>query len=213
MAVHLLLEERLGSLTPKQAELLVAAREDSDRLHSILNNLLDISRIGSGKVEMNFRKVSPHSLVFEALEPFQMDFKDRGVTLGTELPSDLPEVWADTARMSHVFANLLSNALRYTPPGGKVTVLGKADEEWVRFSVSDTGKGIPGQYLARIFDQFFQVPDQGTQTGAGLGLAIVKEIVEAHGGTVGVESQEGKGTKITFTLRRADQISEEQIRD
>jgi signal transduction histidine kinase len=152
-------------------------------------------------------------MVFEALEPFQMDFKDRGVTLGTELPSDLPEVWADTARMSHVFANLLSNALRYTPPGGKVTVLGKADEEWVRFSVSDTGKGIPGQYLARIFDQFFQVPDQGTQTGAGLGLAIVKEIVEAHGGTVGVESQEGKGTKITFTLRKADQISEEQIRD
>ena len=143
-------------------------------------------------------------MVFEALEPFQMDFKDRGVTLGTEVPSDLPEVWADTARMNHVFANLLSNALRYTPPGGKVTVLARADEEWVHFSVSDTGKGIPSQYLARIFEQFFRVPDQGDETGAGLGLAIVKEIVEAHGGTVKVESRLGEGSTFTFTLRRAD---------
>jgi signal transduction histidine kinase len=211
MAVHLLLEEKIGSLTPKQTELLVAAREDSDRLHSILNNLLDISRIESGKVEMNFRKVSPHSMVFEALEPFQMDFKDRGVALGTELPSDLPEVWADTARMNHVFANMLSNALRYTPPGGKVTVLARADEEWVYLSVSDTGGGIPSQYLTRIFEQFFQVPDQGTQTGAGLGLAIVKEIVEAHGGTVGVESRLGEGSTFTFTLKRADLGSKEEI--
>jgi NtrC-family two-component system sensor histidine kinase KinB len=211
MAIYLLLEEKLGSLTPKQTELLVAAREDSDRLHSILNNLLDISRIESGKVEMNFRKVSPHSMVFEALEPFQMDFKDRGVALGTELSDDLPEVWVDTARMNHVFANLLSNALRYTPPGGKVTVLGKADEEWVQFSVSDSGKGIPSQYLARIFEQFFRVPDQGAETGAGLGLAIVKEIVEAHGGTIKVESRLREGSTFTFTLKRADLASKERI--
>jgi NtrC-family two-component system sensor histidine kinase KinB len=211
MAIYLLLEEKIGSLTPKQTELLVAAREDSDRLHSILNNLLDISRIESGKVEMNFRKVSPHSMVFEALEPFQMDFKDRGVALGTELSDDLPEVWVDTARMNHVFANLLSNALRYTPPGGKVTVLGKADEEWVQFSVSDSGKGIPSQYLARIFEQFFRVPDQGAETGAGLGLAIVKEIVEAHGGTIKVESHLGEGSTFTFTLKRADLASKEEI--
>jgi NtrC-family two-component system sensor histidine kinase KinB len=211
MAIYLLLEEKIGSLTPKQTELLVAAREDSDRLHSILNNLLDISRIESGKVEMNFRKVSPHSMVFEALEPFQMDFKDRNVALGTELSDDLPEVWVDTARMNHVFANLLSNALRYTPPGGKVTVLGKADEEWVQFSVSDSGKGIPTQYLARIFEQFFRVPDQGAETGAGLGLAIVKEIVEAHGGTIKVESHLGEGSTFTFTLKRADLASKEEI--
>jgi signal transduction histidine kinase len=209
MAIHLLLEEKIGSLTPKQTELLVAAREDSDRLHSILINLLDISRIESGKVQMNFRKVSPYSMVFEALEPFQMDFKDRNVTLGTELQNDLPEVWADTARMGHVFANLLSNALRYTPPGGKVTVLGKPDEEWVQFSVSDSGKGIPSQYLARIFEQFFRVPDQGAETGAGLGLAIVKEIVEAHGGTVRVESRLGEGSTFIFTLKRADRITGE----
>ena len=153
-------------------------------------------------------------MVLEALDPFQTDFKDRGVTLTTELPNDLPEVWADMARVSHVFTNLLSNALRYTPPGGTVTVTAGADEEWVRFSVSDTGRGIPGQYLATIFEKFFRVPDQGkTGTGAGLGLAIVKEIVEAHGGTAKVESRLGEGSTFSFTLRRADQISKEQVGD
>jgi len=88
-------------------------------LHRILNDLLDISRIESGKAQMDFRKISPHPMVLEALGPFQTDFKDRGVTLSTELPNDLPEVWADTSRMNHVFANLLSNALRYTPSGEK----------------------------------------------------------------------------------------------
>jgi NtrC-family two-component system sensor histidine kinase KinB len=207
MAIHLLLEERVGGLTPKQAELLVAAREDSDRLHNILNDLLDISRMESGKVPMDFRKISPLSLVLEALGPFQTDFKDRGVTLTTELPNDMPEVWADTTRMNHVFANLLSNALRYTPPGGTVTVRARGDEERVHFSVSDTGRGIAGQYLTTIFEKFFRVPDQGgAGTGVGLGLAIVKEIVEAHGGTIKVESRMGEGSTFTFTLRKADRV-------
>jgi two-component system, NtrC family, sensor histidine kinase KinB len=209
MAVHLLLEEKVGSLTPQQTELLVAAREDSDRLHGIINDLLDISRIESGRMGMDLRNVSPHTLVLEAVEPFQMDFKDRGVGLKAEIATDLPEVRADVIRMKHVFANLLSNALRYTPPGGKVTVLAEADEEWVRFSVSDTGKGISSQYLPRIFEQFFRVPEQGKETGVGLGLAIVKEIVEAHGGAIRVESHEGKGSTFTFTLHRVETARKE----
>jgi signal transduction histidine kinase len=112
--------------------------------------------------------------------------------------------------MNHVISNLLSNALKYTPPGGKITMSAKADEERIYFSISDTGRGIPSKYVPRIFEQFFRVPEQGTETGAGLGLAIVKEIVEAHGGTVGVESGEGKGSIFTFTLRRAGRISKEE---
>ncbi|MCX5877824.1 MAG: HAMP domain-containing protein, partial [Deltaproteobacteria bacterium] len=110
MAIHLLLEEKVGPLTEKQAELLVAAREDSDRLHGILNNLLDISRIESGRVKMEFRAVSPREMAMEALESFRTAAHDQGVTLDVELPEDLPEVWADTTRVSHVFGNLLSNA-------------------------------------------------------------------------------------------------------
>ena len=210
MAIHLLLEEKVGPLTEKQAELLVAAREDSDRLHGILNNLLDISRIESGRVKMEFRAVSPREMAMEALESFRTAAHDQGVTLDVELPEDLPEVWADTTRISHVFGNLLSNALKYTPPGGKVTLSARAEEHGVTFSIADTGKGIPSHYLPRIFEQFFRVPDQGPQTGAGLGLAIVKEIVGAHGGTVSVDSIERKGSTFSFALKRTDQISTEE---
>ena len=211
MAIHLLLEEKVGPLTEKQAELLVAAREDSDRLHDILNNLLDISRIESGRVQMEFRAVSPQEMAMEALDSFRTAAKDQGVTLNVELPDDLPEVWADTTRISHVFGNLLSNALRYTPPGGEVTLSARAEEHGVTFSIADTGKGIPSPYIPRIFEQFFRVPDQGPRTGAGLGLAIVKEIVEAHGGTVAADSIEGKGSTFSFTLKMADPISKKEI--
>jgi len=210
MAIHLLLEEKVGPLSEKQAELLLAAREDSDRLHNILNNLLDISRIESGRDHMEFRAVSPQEMVSEGLEPFRRAAQDQGLTLRVDLQDDLPDVLADLTRINHVFSNLLSNALKYTSPGGKITISAKADEEWVQFSVSDTGRGIPSKYLPRIFEQFFRVPDQGAETGAGLGLAIVKEIVEAHGGIVGVESQEGQGSTFTFTLRRAPRVGEKE---
>ncbi len=210
MAIYLLLEEKVGGLTPKQVDLLVAAREDADRLHTILEELLDISRIESGKVQMDFRTLSPHSMVLEAVEPFRGAAFDRGVGLSIELPDDLPDIWVDTNRINHVFANLLSNALRYTPPGGKITVTGKAEAKSVRFEVSDTGIGIPDQYLPHIFEQFFRVPNQ-KETGAGLGLAIAKEIVEAHGGDIHVESREGIGTTFSFTVKRADQGSKEVI--
>ena len=210
MAIHLLLEEKVGHLTEKQVELLLAAREDSDRLHH-LHSLLDISRIESGKTRMEFRAVSPNSLQMEALEPFWRASHDQGVTLQVDIPGDLPDVWADPTRIYYVFGNLLSNALRYTPPGGMITFSARAKEKEVRFSVTDTGKGIPSQYLPRIFEQFFRVPDQEEESGAGLGLSIVKEIIEAHGGTVGVESQEGKGSTFIFTLKMVDRLSKEEV--
>jgi NtrC-family two-component system sensor histidine kinase KinB len=210
MAIHLLLEEKVGTLTLRQVELLLAAREESERLHNIVNNLLDIGRIESGRVEMQLQATSPHVMVVDAVEPFRRTSEDQGVTLNLELPTDLPEVWVDSTRMNHVFGNLLSNALRYTSPGGKITVSAWADDETVYFSVADTGKGIPDKYLARVFEQFFRVPEQGKETGVGLGLAIVKQIVEAHGGTVSVESQVGKGTTFTFTVLRADRIPKKE---
>ena len=208
MAIHLLLEEKIGPLTEKQVELLLAAREDSDLLHHILANLLDISRIESGHVQMAFQSISPHALVMETVEPFRRAAQDGGVELETKLPDDLPMVCADITQIGHVFSNLLSNALRYTVPGGRITVAAEVDEQMVRFHVADTGSGIPHQFLQRIFEQFFRVPDQRSETGAGLGLAIAKEIVEAHGGNINVESQEGKGTTFSFTLKKADQLSE-----
>jgi NtrC-family two-component system sensor histidine kinase KinB len=202
MAIHLLLEEKVGSLTEKQVELLLAARDDSDTLHGILTNLLDISRMESGRQQMVLQDISSRTLVLEAVEPFRRVAQDGGVDLEINLSDDLPIVRADADRIGHVFSNLLTNALRYTGPGGRIVISAEAEEGMVRFHVSDTGSGIPAEYLPEIFDRFFRAPDQLPETGAGLGLAIAKQIVEAHGGHINVESQEGKGTTFSFTLRK-----------
>ena len=204
MSLHLLLEEKVGTLSEKQADLLVAAREESDRLHLILEQLLNISRIESGKTSMDLKTIRPHELVLESIEPFRSAAMDRGVTLEVKLPDDLPDVLADPLMVSQVFANLLSNALKYTDPGGVVGVSAESKEDSVLFSVSDTGRGIPAQYLKKILENFFRVPGQTIESGLGLGLSIVQEIVEAHGGSVTVESRESEGSVFTFALKRSD---------
>ena len=209
MAIHLLLGEKVGALNEKQAELLMSAREDSDRLHEILDSLLDLSRFEAGKARMEFRALSPRAIVMEAVDSVSRTAQDRGVALLADVSDDLPDVWVDTTRIGHAFGNLLSNALKHTSAGGRVALTAEADDAWVRFQVSDTGEGIPEAFLTRIFEPFFRVPGRRNETGAGLGLAIVKEIVEAHGGTVGAESREGKGARFWFTLRRADRFPKE----
>jgi len=204
MALHLLLEERIGALTEKQAEVLAAAREDSDRLAQILADLLDLSRIASGKEELALKAVPPITLALDGIDPFRRTAQDQGIELCVAVPPDLPNVLADETRLVHVFGNLVSNALRYTPAGGRIALSAEAEENVVRFDVADTGRGIPVSSLPHVFEEFFRVPGPGSETGAGLGLAIVKKIIEAHGGSVGVESGEGRGTTFRFTLRRAD---------
>jgi signal transduction histidine kinase len=204
MSLHLLLGDRLGPLNEKQTELLIAAREDTERLASIIEGLLDINRIGAGKALMDLKRTQPVKLMRDAIGQHEIEARERGVALISNIPDDLPNVLADPVRISVVFRNLLSNALRFTDPGGTVTASAEASPEEVTFSVSDTGVGIPLEHLSRVFEMFFRVPGQDATTGAGLGLAIVKEIVKAHGGEVGVESELGKGSRFWFTLQRAD---------
>jgi NtrC-family two-component system sensor histidine kinase KinB len=203
MGVHLLLEERVGPLTPKQAELLVAVREDSDRLQTIIDDLLDMGRLEAGGVQFDLHPAAPDRLVSDAVARLESAFHDKGVSLEVDVPATLPHVAADPARIEYVFANLLGNALKFTEPGGTVKIEARADEgsdNLVRFAVQDSGAGIPQEYIGRVFDRFFRVPRSKQAHGAGLGLAIAKEIVEAHGGTIGVESREGRGSRFSFTL-------------
>ncbi|RJR38411.1 MAG: sensor histidine kinase [Desulfobacteraceae bacterium] len=200
MSIHLLLEENIGKLTEKQTELLMAAREDTERLKGILDDLLDLSRIESGKSYLMPEPISPNALASDAIEPFLVEAKDKGVAILNTVPQDVPEVMAEPARMSHVFANLLSNAMKFTNPGGTITIQAHLERDFVRFSVKDTGSGVPPEHLRHLFEQFYRVPGQNERSGVGLGLAIVKEIVKAHGGTVGVESETGKGSVFHFTL-------------
>jgi signal transduction histidine kinase len=207
MAIHLLLEEKVGMLTEKQTELLLAARDDSDRLNTILEDLLDIGRMESGTVPLCLEAISPQALAAEALGRFAVAYQDKGVTLNMQVPDNLPGVLADKTRIGHVFDNLLSNALTYTMPGGVVTIAANAGQELVVITVTDTGCGIPREYLDKIFNQFFRAPNQ-EGTGAGLGLAIAREIVRAHGGTITASSTEGEGTIFTVALKRADNASD-----
>jgi two-component system, NtrC family, sensor histidine kinase KinB len=206
MAIHLLLDERTGTLAPKQEELLIAARDDSQRLNTIIEDLLNIGRIQSGKVQMERQAVSPNTLVIESVDEFRAVALDAGVRLRTEVPADLPDVCVDPSQIRHVFDNLLSNAVKFTPPGGDVVVSGKNDETSVYISVTDTGMGIPPEYQDRIFDQFFTHADDQGKKGAGLGLYIAREILEANGGVIEVKSRPNKGSSFTVSLKRADAI-------
>lgn len=207
MSIYLLLEERVGTLNDKQIELLIAARDDSDKLAGILDDLLDLNRIESGRSNLSPEPVQPRALVRDATEPFLFEAKDKGVTILNEVSEDLPDVMADQQKIRHVFMNLFSNALRFTGPGGSITVRAALEHEYVRFSVADTGRGIASEHLSHLFEQFYRVPGQDDKSGIGLGLAIAKEIVRAHGGEVGVESEMGKGSIFYFSLPLMKKLS------
>ena len=206
MAVHLCTEQVAGPLTDKQAELLHAAREDCDRLQAMVDDLLDLSRIESGRVEL-FPLPTPVShLVESAIEEHKAEAIEAGLNLSSDFPLPEARVLADHERIGHVFSNLIVNAVRHTPKGGSLTLGAEVVNDAVRFTVADTGKGIPREYQERIFEKFFRVPDAEPR-GTGLGLYIAREIVRGHGGDIGVKSELGKGSTFWFTLRSASKAA------
>jgi signal transduction histidine kinase/HAMP domain-containing protein len=208
MAVHLLVEQAAGPLTPKQTELLYAAREDCERMQSMVDDLLDLSRIEGGVLEVRPQPLDLAPLLQEALDAARPAGEEAKVELRKEVPPGLPAVAADRDRIHLVLVNLISNAIRYTPAGGLVRVsASEAADGGVTVRVSDTGSGIPREYQTRIFEKFFRLP--GSEAGgAGLGLFIARETVRAHGGDIGVDSRPGKGTTIWFTLPGASEAAE-----
>jgi signal transduction histidine kinase len=203
MGLHLLLEEKIGSLNPKQVELLLAAREDSERLLRMINDLLDLARIESGSRRMSLERHSPNDLVQKAASELVDLAEARDARLKPEVEAGLPEVAVEPQQIFHVFSNLVSNAAKYSRAGEEIVIAARRDRDGIRFSVIDHGPGIPLQYQSRMFEKFFRVP--GTDShGAGLGLAIAREIVAAHDGHVGVNSQPGKGSEFYFILPVAE---------
>ncbi|WP_083842939.1 HAMP domain-containing sensor histidine kinase [Schlesneria paludicola] len=200
LAVHLLLEESTGPLTSKQIELLLDARENSERLLSMVNNLLDLARLEQGRPQLDVQMASPASLLRDAADAVRVRAQDKSVTLIVDVPGVLPEVAVDTSRMGHALSNLLDNALTYTDSGGTISLSAELVGRDIILSVKDTGSGIPPEYVPHVFEKFFRVPGQSRGSGTGLGLAIVNEIVTAHGGTVSCESQPGIGTAFHIRL-------------
>jgi NtrC-family two-component system sensor histidine kinase KinB len=203
MAVHLLLEEVVGPLTTKQVELLMAARQDSDRLLAMVNDLLDLTRIEQGRMKLVPDSIETGGLMNGAVERSSLQARDGGIVLEVDAGTGLPPVLADRDRIDHVFDNLINNALQHTDRGGRIRLTARADQGFVRFTVEDTGEGIAEEHLPQIFQKFYRVPGGRHRQGTGLGLTIVQEIILAHGGQISISSRPGVGTIVTFILPAA----------
>ena len=203
MGLHLLLEERIGSLNTKQTELMLAAREDSERLLKIINDLLDLARLESNTAQRTFQKIYPKTLIASVVQDLEPTVEAHGSRLKSDSEPDLEPVAVDVQQIRHVFSNLVSNAAKHSQPGSEILVRAKRSGEGIRFSVIDRGNGIPLEYQSKIFERFFRIP--GTERGGvGLGLAIAREIVQNHGGAIGLESRSGEGSEFYFDLPLAE---------
>ena len=201
-AVSLLVTEKAGKLNETQAKFMSMAERNIDRLARLINDLLDLSRMEASKMQLQLAEVDIKRIIEQAVETFKSRADDKAIILGTDLEEDLPIVYVDSDRIEQVFANLLDNALKFTPEGGKITISARKIEDKVEVSVEDTGVGLSEGNRQHIFDQFYQTEDTLSRKtgGTGLGLSIVKQLVEAHGGKISLESEAGKGTRFFFAL-------------
>lgn len=199
MAIHLCLEEKAGPVTEKQLDLLHAARQDCERLQNITEDILDLARLQAGTSATAREPEDPREIAREAVDAHRGIAEEKGVALTCEVEEPLADVPADREAIQRVLTNLVSNAIRHTKSGGAVRVRVRARDAKVRFEVSDTGEGVAPEHQERIFERFYRVPG-GQRSGAGLGLAIAREIVQRHGGAIGVESAVGAGSTFWFTL-------------
>jgi signal transduction histidine kinase len=202
MAVYLLLEQRLDGLTATQRELLETARDDADRLLRILDNLLDLARLEAGASSLDRQEIAAGALVEEVAAETRGLVESAGLRLDVQVARDAAAVpvSVDAGRIRHVFVNLLTNAVKYSPAGGTLTLGAAIEPGFVRFTVCDRGPGIPAASLAHVFDRFYRAPGQERKPGAGLGLAIAREIVVAHGGSIACTSEPGCGAEFYFVL-------------
>ncbi len=213
MSIKLLLERTMEKLDEKDRQLLLAAHEDLQRLKTLVSNLLDLSKIEAGKMEMEFENISLHTLCQNAAGILENQIAEKHIHLTVEVPQNLPDVKADTNKITWVLTNLITNALRYTESGGSIRLWADHHGPYVHVSVSDNGSGIPLEAQSKIFDKFVQIKSDKILGGSGLGLTICKEIVRAHGGTIWVDSTPGEGSTFTFTLPAVEKILQEVSHD
>jgi len=185
---------------PAAQRFLMQMETEVDSLSLMVSELLELSRIESGRVPLKFAPTRPMEIVNQAQERLHLQAERAGLTLRVNCPDDLAEVMADGSRVQQVVVNLLHNAIKFTPTGGVVTVSAKPYDGYICFTVEDTGIGISKEDLPRIFERFYKVDRSRTSSGTGLGLAIARHLVEAHGGRIWAESDIGRGSAFHFTI-------------
>jgi NtrC-family two-component system sensor histidine kinase KinB len=204
MGIDLLLEHAVHYLPEKEKELLQAAHDEVHRMKAMVHDLLDLSKIEAGRIDLEFESVAVVTLFDHARDIFKGQANMKDIRLEIGAVDDLPRVRADTNKIVWVLSNLVSNALRYVDTGGVIRLGAELIGNYIHITVEDDGIGIPPEYQSRIFQKFVRV-DKQESGRTGLGLAICREIVRAHGGTIWVESDQGKGSVFTFTVPVADQ--------
>lgn len=200
MSIDLLRESLGNSLKDGDMELILIAKDEINRLRFLVNDLLDLSKIESGKIEMQFSSTAPASILDSVGQYFKNQLEEKNVQYEVSYPAQISNIWCDEEKLMLVFSNLVSNALKAIPDGGKIKISAEMSGEYILFCVQDNGLGIPLSYQNKIFDRFVQVEEQNAARGTGLGLTISREIVRAHGGSIWVESSPDNGAAFYFTI-------------
>lgn len=215
-AIMLIFDEVLGSINDKQRKFLITAKDNVERLRNIIDDLLDASRIESGRLKLRYSLVNLNDLIQDSSSFFKKLAEDKGLVLDYRLPKEQVNIFIDAGRINQVLSNFINNAIKFTEEGGEIKVELKILTTKVRIGVIDTGVGIAKQDLSKLFNRFIQVSKivDAERKGVGLGLSITKDLVEKHGGEIWVESKLGVGSKFYFTLPRfyTESILDNQIR-
>ncbi|RZK23147.1 MAG: HAMP domain-containing protein, partial [Flavobacterium sp.] len=201
MSLKLLTDKRIGTMNTEQTGLVEQISEDSDRLLKITGELLDLSQVETGNIQLNFVPADPNKIINYAVNAVKFQAEQKNIQLEVISSNTIPQVNADIEKTAWVLINFLSNALRYSHEKSRVVILAIERDSSVEFSVQDSGKGIDEQYKLKLFERYFRVPTDGqNKSGSGLGLAISKDFIEAQNGTIGVESAIGEGSRFYFRL-------------
>jgi two-component system phosphate regulon sensor histidine kinase PhoR len=185
---------------PAARRFIIRMETEIDNLTQLVNELLELSRIESGKVPLSFHRIRPYDLLQPSTERMALQAERAGLELTLDCPKDLPAVFADPDRITQVLINLIHNAVKFTPPNGKITVSAYQDGDHIVFYVRDTGVGIANSDLGRIFERFYKADRARAGGGTGLGLSIARHMIESHGGYIWAESEEQVGSTFFFTL-------------
>lgn len=199
MSLQLLENDKTGQLNHEQTQLVQSIKDDTGRLLKITSELLNMSQVETGNIQLSLQPSSPRKILEQAAEATRFLAEQKNISYLFDIEDNLPRVNADAEKTIWVLTNFLTNAIRYSPEQSTITISAKNTDKGISFSVSDMGKGIDAKYHSQLFDRFFQVPGS-PRTGTGLGLSISKEFIEAQGGEIGVESEIGKGSRFYFVL-------------
>ncbi len=202
MSLLLLEKPETGVINTEQKTLINGIKEDSQRLLKITGELLELSQLESGNINLKIEKCNPHDIVKFAIDAVKVQSEQKNISLVCELEENLPYIKSDSEKTTWVLINFLTNAIEYSSENSKIIISLKKEDQQLFFQVIDTGKGIDDRYQTKIFDKYFQIPGSN-KSGTGLGLAISKEFIEAQGGTIGVKSELGLGSRFYMKLNIA----------